>query len=74
MVAGTGAGNRLRACQGTEVPEGTVQAQKRHVEEEMVPWYSPLLHFQEGLPPTWLLEVTVCASSHTLLMSNQHSI
>lgn len=61
-------------CRRTRGDSTCPQAQKGHAEEEMVPWYSPLLHFWEGLPPTWLLKGTICASGHTQLMSNQHSI
>lgn len=50
-----GAGSGQRAGQASEVQEGDSawpQAQKRHVEEEMAPWPSPVPHSWEGLPPT----------------------
>ncbi|XP_072576357.1 intraflagellar transport protein 122 homolog isoform X3 [Vulpes vulpes] len=77
MVAGTGAGNGLRAGQCSEILEGTVHIHRPRRGLWRKRWCLDIhlcLISRRASHLPWLLKGTVCASGHTQLMSNQHNI
>lgn len=77
MVAGTGAGNGLRAGQCAEILEGTVHIHRPRRGLWRRRWCLDIhlcLISRRASHLPCLLKGTVCASGHTQLMSNQHNI